>query len=187
MVVGLLLSLAMTLTVRADVTRFDLSGTVTDSTGGVLPGVTVTLKNTETGFSRSVVTDSAGRYTFTAVPPDGQVDAEWGARRVRDADARRSRVPGQHETRDQFPAGGRRAAGRGDGRGVGAARAYARKRVVIDSGRESRSTTCPPTGAAFSRCCRPQAAWCRRAPAAAPCRSTVKASGWRTSSPTASR
>lgn len=72
MVVGLLLSLAMTLTVRADVTRFDLSGTVTDSTGGVLPGVSVTLKNTDTGFSRSVVTDSEGRYTFTAVPPAGK-------------------------------------------------------------------------------------------------------------------
>ena len=37
----------------ADVTRFDLSGIVTDATGGILPGVTVNLKNGDTGFTRS--------------------------------------------------------------------------------------------------------------------------------------
>jgi outer membrane receptor protein involved in Fe transport len=58
--------------VSADITRFDLSGTVTDATGGVLPGVTVTLKNADTGFNRSTVTDSEGRYSFNAVPPTGK-------------------------------------------------------------------------------------------------------------------
>lgn len=58
--------------VRADITRFDLSGTVSDGTGGVLPGVTVTLKNADTGFNRSVVTDAAGRYSFNAVDPTGR-------------------------------------------------------------------------------------------------------------------
>src|SRR5438034_10220034 len=58
--------------VRADITRFDLSGTITDATGGVLPGVTVTLKNVDTGFLRSTVTDSDGRYSFNAVPPTGK-------------------------------------------------------------------------------------------------------------------
>src|ERR1044072_195972 len=57
---------------RADVTRFDLAGIVTDATGGVLPGVTVTLKNVDTGFVRSVVTDDQGRYTFTALNPTGK-------------------------------------------------------------------------------------------------------------------
>jgi hypothetical protein len=57
---------------RADITRFDLSGTVTDGTGGVLPGVTVTLKNADTGFNRSVVSDAAGRYSFNAVDPTGK-------------------------------------------------------------------------------------------------------------------
>ena len=56
----------------ADITRFDLSGTVTDGTGGVLPGVTVALKNTDTGLSRSTVTDAEGRYSFNAVPPTGR-------------------------------------------------------------------------------------------------------------------
>src|SRR5262245_61367322 len=58
--------------VRADITRFDLSGVITDSTGGVLPGVTVTLKNADTGFNRSTVTDADGRYSFNAVPPTGK-------------------------------------------------------------------------------------------------------------------
>ena len=44
---ALLLTLAAS--AGADVTRFDLSGTVVDGTGGVLPGVTVTLKNVDTG------------------------------------------------------------------------------------------------------------------------------------------
>jgi hypothetical protein len=58
--------------VRADITRFDLSGVITDSTGGVLPGVTVTLKNADTGQVRSAVTDADGRYSFNAVPPTGK-------------------------------------------------------------------------------------------------------------------
>ena len=57
--------------VRADITRFDLSGTASDNTGGVLPGVTVTLKNVDTGATRTAVTDAGGRYSFNAVPPTG--------------------------------------------------------------------------------------------------------------------
>jgi hypothetical protein len=72
MLVALVASVGLPLTVRADVTRFDLSGAVSDATGGVLPGVTVTLKNTDTGFVRSVVTDDQGRYTFAAMPPTGK-------------------------------------------------------------------------------------------------------------------
>jgi hypothetical protein len=56
----------------ADVTRFDLSGVATDTTGAVLPGVTINLSNTDTGFTRSTVTDEAGRYSFNAVPPTGK-------------------------------------------------------------------------------------------------------------------
>lgn len=56
---------------RADVTRFDLSGTVTDSTGGVLPGVTITIKNGDTGQTRTTVTDERGRYSFTALESTG--------------------------------------------------------------------------------------------------------------------
>ena len=58
--------------VFADVTRFDLSGIATDVTGGVLPGVTINLTNIDTGFTRSTVTDEAGRYSFNALPPTGK-------------------------------------------------------------------------------------------------------------------
>src|SRR3954470_23837463 len=66
------LLLALVASARADVTRFDLSGTVVDGTGGVLPGVTVTLKNVDTGFVRSATTDDQGRYTFSALNPTGR-------------------------------------------------------------------------------------------------------------------
>lgn len=56
----------------ADVTRFDLSGVVTDTSRGVLPGVTVTIRNVDTGLSRTGVTDEQGRYSFTALPPTGR-------------------------------------------------------------------------------------------------------------------
>ena len=37
-----------------------LSGRVTDESGGVLPGVTVTVIQTDTGFTRTTVTDDGG-------------------------------------------------------------------------------------------------------------------------------
>lgn len=40
-----------------------LQGTVTDSTGGVMAGVTVTVTNVQTGVTRTLKTDSQGRYT----------------------------------------------------------------------------------------------------------------------------
>jgi hypothetical protein len=45
-----------------------LSGVVTDDTGGVLPGVTVTITSQERGFTRTTVTDGEGRYLFAATP-----------------------------------------------------------------------------------------------------------------------
>ncbi|HKB12559.1 MAG TPA: TonB-dependent receptor [Vicinamibacterales bacterium] len=66
------LLLALAASARADVTRFDLSGTIVDGTGGVLPGVTVTLKNVDTGMVRTTVTDQQGRYSFAALNPTGK-------------------------------------------------------------------------------------------------------------------
>ena len=43
-------------------------GFVQDSTGAVVPGATVTLANTGTGFTRSVVTNAAGEYTAPLIP-----------------------------------------------------------------------------------------------------------------------
>ena len=46
----------------------ELNGRVTDQSGGVLPGVTVTVTQTDTGFSRSAVTDDNGNYAIPNLP-----------------------------------------------------------------------------------------------------------------------
>jgi hypothetical protein len=43
-------------------------GTVKDTTGAVVPGATVTVTNTGTGFSRSVVSDRNGEYNAPSIP-----------------------------------------------------------------------------------------------------------------------
>ena len=48
---------------HAQVTGATLSGTVTDATGAVIPGVMVSIKNTATGIVRSLKTDEAGFYS----------------------------------------------------------------------------------------------------------------------------
>jgi outer membrane receptor protein involved in Fe transport len=47
----------------------DILGTVTDSTGAVLPSATVTLVNTNTNDKRTHQTDQSGAFTFTALNP----------------------------------------------------------------------------------------------------------------------
>ena len=44
-------------------------GTVSDPTGGVLPGVTVTVTNTETHVAQTVVTDAQGLYQVRYLNP----------------------------------------------------------------------------------------------------------------------
>ena len=50
------------MTGNSQVTTGTISGTVKDATGAVLPGATVAVVNEETGFSRTIRTDAAGRY-----------------------------------------------------------------------------------------------------------------------------
>jgi hypothetical protein len=45
-----------------------IEGTVSDATGGVLPGVTVTLRNVSTNYEQVQVTDSAGRFRGVLLP-----------------------------------------------------------------------------------------------------------------------
>ncbi|MDA2935126.1 carboxypeptidase regulatory-like domain-containing protein, partial [Acidobacteria bacterium AH-259-D05] len=46
-----------------------ISGTVADETGGVLPGVEVTARNTETGLTRTAISDDEGRYRLAQLAP----------------------------------------------------------------------------------------------------------------------
>ncbi len=47
----------------------EITGTAVDAQGGVLPGVTVTLRNQETGVARTTVTETDGTYRFPALNP----------------------------------------------------------------------------------------------------------------------
>lgn len=58
---ALLLSLVI-LPAAAQDFRGTISGTATDSSGGVLPGVTITVTNTETNVAATTVTDGSGAY-----------------------------------------------------------------------------------------------------------------------------
>ena len=46
----------------------ELAGRVTDESGAVLPGVTVTATQTDTGFTRTVVTDGTGAWVMPNLP-----------------------------------------------------------------------------------------------------------------------
>jgi carboxypeptidase family protein/TonB-dependent receptor-like protein len=62
------LSLLLTSVVASAQATAQLSGTVTDESGAVLPGVTVTATQTATGFTRTVVTDDSGAYLMPNLP-----------------------------------------------------------------------------------------------------------------------
>ncbi len=55
--------------IDAQTTTGSILGEVNDSSGGKLPGVTVTARNQENGASRETVTDALGTYSFSALPP----------------------------------------------------------------------------------------------------------------------
>ena len=65
----LLLTLAAALPVSAQEFRGAIHGTVKDSTGALLPGVTITVTNIETNVSQTVVTDSKGLYQVPHLNP----------------------------------------------------------------------------------------------------------------------
>src|SRR3982074_1331088 len=45
-----------------------IEGTVSDASGAALPGVTVTIRNTETNFEQTAITDRAGRFRGVLLP-----------------------------------------------------------------------------------------------------------------------
>ena len=62
---------------QAQANAADLSGTVSDPNGAVVPGATVTARNIATGLTRTVTTGPDGVYKFIALPPgDYDISAE---------------------------------------------------------------------------------------------------------------
>ena len=69
----LLVSLVGAITVdsayaQAQIANGIIEGLVTDATGAVMPGVQIEVRNKDTGFTRSLVTNEAGRYSALLLP-----------------------------------------------------------------------------------------------------------------------
>lgn len=71
---GLVASLVLfapphTLAQTVGATTGAINGTVTDSSGAVLPGVTVTISSPQMQGTQTTVTNSEGNYRFPGIPP----------------------------------------------------------------------------------------------------------------------
>jgi hypothetical protein len=70
----------------AQSTTGTIQGTVRDNQGGVVPGATATIRNTQTNATRTVLTDENGNYRFLNVPVGGYeltVELQGFSRHVR--------------------------------------------------------------------------------------------------------
>lgn len=67
--VGLLLVVHCSALMAQSATTSALTGTVTDPSGAVITGATVTLTNVGTGQTRTAITDASGSYKFSLIPP----------------------------------------------------------------------------------------------------------------------
>ncbi len=66
---GIMLTMwAMPAVVQAQTVTGTMQGTITDQSGAVIPGVTVTLRNVETGQERVVTTNDEGAYNASFLP-----------------------------------------------------------------------------------------------------------------------
>ncbi|MBX7221019.1 MAG: TonB-dependent receptor [Blastocatellia bacterium] len=66
---ALLLGFVMTVTSGAQTARGRLVGTITDTQGAVLGGVTITATNLQTNLVRTITTNESGDFTIVELPP----------------------------------------------------------------------------------------------------------------------
>src|SRR5215211_4816065 len=64
----LLLATVMAVPAEAQGTTSPLTGSISDPSGGALPGATVLARSLETGAVRTVVSDQDGRFVITGLP-----------------------------------------------------------------------------------------------------------------------
>src|SRR2546428_10610331 len=65
----LVLLMGSSVSALAQVSNAVVTGIVTDEQRGILPGVTITMTNAESGVVRSTVTEEYGRYRVGGIPP----------------------------------------------------------------------------------------------------------------------
>ena len=66
---ALFISAVLSANINAQSGTATISGTVSDQAGAAVPGATVKITNPATGFSRSVVTNNQGGYSFPSIQP----------------------------------------------------------------------------------------------------------------------
>jgi Carboxypeptidase regulatory-like domain/TonB-dependent Receptor Plug Domain len=66
--IGLLLAIGLALPLWAQTTTARLSGAVAESSGAAIPGASVTVKDTATGYSQTVKANTSGEYLFPSLP-----------------------------------------------------------------------------------------------------------------------
>src|SRR2546427_7969004 len=74
-------------------TGAQLSGTILDPNGAVVPGATVTLRSDTTGVEQSTTTDASGQYAFLLVPA-GQYPLTLDGHGLRTLTDTRANMPG---------------------------------------------------------------------------------------------
>ena len=92
----------------AQVTTATIVGTITDSSGGALPGVTVTARNVDTGFTRTVPSNEVGAYRLEFLPIGSYV-VEVALSGFKTVDPQRHR-PATSTTRSRWTSRSRSAA-----------------------------------------------------------------------------
>jgi hypothetical protein len=65
----LLMAAVLLVSAEAFAQNAQVTGTLKDASGGVLPGATVTARNEETGLTRTAVSEGLGEYRVPALPP----------------------------------------------------------------------------------------------------------------------
>ena len=68
-VLPLALLVGLAVPASAQVSNAVVIGIAADAQGGILPGVTITVTNTESGVVRTIVTEENGRYRLGGIPP----------------------------------------------------------------------------------------------------------------------
>lgn len=63
------LLLPLTILAQSDVTSATVRGTITDPQGGTVPNVTLTIKSTDQGTTRTVQSDASGEFVFLTLRP----------------------------------------------------------------------------------------------------------------------
>src|SRR5690242_21066716 len=63
-----LLVFSLALPAAAQFDTGTISGSITDSSGAVIPNATVTVTNVQTSFKKILQTDAGGNYTASALP-----------------------------------------------------------------------------------------------------------------------